>query len=309
MHFKLFPLIIVLASSIIFSACSLPFLPKNAGIQVTTSPQAEVILNDQSYSDAPLIRSDLKAGEYTIKIIPKDPDFLPWEGKLTLNPGIITVIDRVLSADPNQDHGHSLSFEQITAKDLSELDVTTIQPNTAVSIDGNPAGFTPLVGNAIDPGPHVFTLTAPGFQDKIIKASVVGGYKLIITADLAVQQINLGTNPSVNEASQSATLGDQTTASSSSQLQTNPFGSQSSSSATLAKPYVTIKETSLVYQGKSYLRVRSEPKVINSPSNEVGKAFSGQSYPYKTFQTDWFQIEYEAGKTGWISNSYATLVQ
>jgi len=304
MNSKLFSIFIVLTSGLIFSACSLPFIPQKAGIQITSSPQAEVFLNDQSYSDTPVIKNNLKSGEYIIKIIPKDPEFLPWEGQLTLNPGIITVVDRVLSPDPNQAHGHSLSFNRINNKDISELDVTTLQNNTAVSIDGNPAGFTPLMGYAIDPGPHVFTLTSPGFQDKVIKASVVAGYKLIITAQLSVQEIDLSINPVEQQASESAALlDDQPQATPSAQVNITPLPPQSSPSA-IAKPYVKINQTP-----GGWLRVRSEPKIVNDPSNEIAKVNTNDLLPYLDSQAGWFQIEYQNGKSGWISSSYATLIK
>lgn len=294
---RLITIFAVLISSLFFSACSLPFIPQKAGVQITSSPQAEVFLNNKSYSGTPLIKNDLKPGEYTIKIIPKDQEFLPWEGQLSLKSGIITVVDRILSTDPNQSNGHSLSFESIKNKDISEFDIITLQNNTAISVDGNPAGFTPLTGVAINPGPHIFTLTAPGYQDKIIKASVIAGYKLIIAADLAIQEIDLtaGTNQSLPENENQATISAQT------EIDTTP--SQASPSA-IAKPYVKINQTP-----QGWLRVRSEPKIVNDPSNEVAKVNTGDLLPYLGTQTSWFQIEYQKGKKGWISSSYATLVE
>jgi hypothetical protein len=289
--------LVILSSSLFFSACSFPFIPQKAGVQITSSPQAEVFLNDKSYSDTPLIKNDLKAGEYTIKIIPKDPEFLPWEGQLSLKSGIITVVDRILSTDPNQSNGHSLSFESIKNKDVSELDVITLQNNTAVSVDGNPVGFTPLSGSAIDPGPHIFTLTSPGYQDKIIKASVISGFKLIIAADLAVQEVSLSVDSDQN------LLGDENQATTSAQTDIERSSPQASSSA-ISKPYIKINQTP-----QGWLRVRSEPEIVNDPSNEIARVNTGDLLPYLDTKTSWFQIEYQKGKKGWVSSSYATLVE
>ena len=66
---------------------------------------------------------------------------------------------------------------------------------------------------------------------------------------------------------------------------------------------VEILETST-----GFLRVRREPSTLGE---EIGRVEPGEKYPL--IQTDektgWFEIEYEEGKEGWISNQYARKIE
>jgi len=50
------------------------------------------------------------------------------------------------------------------------------------------------------------------------------------------------------------------------------------------------------------VRVRKEP---STASDEVAKVNDGEQYPLLDSQSGWYQIEYAAGQTGWISGQYA----
>jgi len=290
---------LLIVSSTILSACTVPFFGNKAGIQITSNPQGMVTINSQSSGQTPVYQENLKAGTYSIKISPLDTTLQPWEGKITLTAGTLTVVDRQLAVTPDQAHGYTLYFEKLESKDRVEVNITSLPNTVSVLIDGNPAGFTPFSSNSIDSGGHTFTLTAPGFQDKVIKASVEPGFRLNINVQLATQKIEELPTPTPT-ATPSATP---TPAKAGSKTDITPLPSQSTSSA-VPKPYVEILDTPT-----GWLRVRSEPKVVNSPSNEVAKVNPGDKFPYLDTQSGWYQIEYQPSKKGWISASYAKLFE
>jgi hypothetical protein len=53
-----------------------------------------------------------------------------------------------------------------------------------------------------------------------------------------------------------------------------------------------------------FLRVSSEP---NTASTEVARVTSGKSFKVLDEKEGWYQIEYETGKTGWVSGRFVTV--
>ena len=183
-------IIVFLSLSLLLSACQLkiPFInQKKAGLQVTSTPQATVMFDGTSLGTTPLVKEDLEPGQYTLKLTPQDPQLSSWQTTVTLSPGILTVVDRKLSKDPNQNHGYILSFEEISSQKDTELAISTLPDSTNVSVDGAPKGFTPISLETIQTGEHVIALTSPGFKDKTIRARTLPGYRLTISAQLSQQ--------------------------------------------------------------------------------------------------------------------------
>lgn len=285
--------------SIVLSACSLPGLGnQHAGIQITTTPQANVYLDNDPLGPQPIIRDNIKPGNHTIRIASSDSTILPYETQVTLNPGVVTIIDRQLSTDPTQVSGYTLTFEKLSDKNATEVNVITTQENVSVSIDGNPAGFTPVNTNSIAAGTHVFLLSSPGYQDKTVKANVQAGHRLVINAQLASQQTV--PVPSISPEPIATPSGSITPTLKPSDL--SPTPKSSTSSAAVAKPYVEILSTPT-----GWLRVRAEG---DPNATEVAKVYPGDKLPYLDSNTaGWYEIEYQTGKNGWISSQYAKLVK
>ncbi len=63
---------------------------------------------------------------------------------------------------------------------------------------------------------------------------------------------------------------------------------------------IKIKETPT-----GWLRVREKP---SRGSPEIAKVTPGKKYPYRGEENGWFKIEYQPGKTGWVSGQYAVKV-
>lgn len=204
-------LFVVLGFSVILSACQfqLPFIkPKKAGLQITSTPQATVMLGGTSLGNTPLVNENLDPGQYTLKITPNDPTLPPWQTTITLNPKILTAVDRKLSSDPNQNHGYILSFEKLSSRQDTQLAVSTLPDTVNVTVDGSPKGFAPTSIETIQPGQHMIALTSPGFEDKTITARTIEGYRLTVSAQLAqATQLNdpvLGTQSAQPNSTPSA---------------------------------------------------------------------------------------------------------
>lgn len=285
-------LIVLLTSSFLLAGCSLPFGGKKAGIQVTANPQASVFMDNRSLGQTPVYQNGQKPGTYNIKISAADTTLVPWEGKITLNPGVLTVVDRQLASDPAKAHGFTLSFETLTNKTAAEVNLISFPDTVSVTVDGAPVGLTPFKSDSIAAGAHSFTLTSPGYQDLVVKASVLAGQRLVINAQLGTQDIVPTLTPTL-PATPSATLAPST-------VEITPLPKQATNSAVL-KPYVEVLAT----PDNNHLKVRSENSIGN---NIIAIINTGDRFPYISTSGSWYQIEYQKGLKGYISATYAKLV-
>lgn len=284
-------LIVLLTLSFLLAGCSLPFGGKKAGIQVTANPQASVFMENKSLGQTPVYQNGQKPGTYNVKITASDTTLVPWEGKVTMNPGVLTVIDRQLASDPARAHGYILTFEPLTTKTATEVNIVSFPDIVSVTIDGAPVGLTPMKSDSVSAGAHTFTLTSPGYQDLVVKASALIGQRLVISAQLGVQDIVPTPTPSPL-ATPSATL-------TPSSVEITPLPKQATNSAVL-KPYVEI----LVTPDNNHLKVRSENVIGN---NIIAIVNTGDKFPYVSTGGAWYQIEYQKGLKGWVSATYAKL--
>ncbi len=292
-------LIVLLTSSFFFAGCSLPFTGRKAGLQVTANPQATVFLDNKSLGQTPVVQGDQKPGTYNVKISASDTTIVPWEGKVTLTSGNETFIDRQLAADPSKAHGYTLSFEKLTSKTATEVNLISFPDTVSVSIDGAPAGFTPIKSDSIASGPHSFTLTSPGYQDLVIKAQVVAGQRLIISAQLGASDVTVTPTP---EATPSVTPTVTPTPKNKPQVDITPMPKQASDSSVL-KPFVQILAT----PDSNHLKVRSD--AVISPNNILAIVNTGDKFHYLQTSGAWYQIQYLPSKKGWVSTTYAKLSQ
>lgn len=288
---KLTRLILILSTSVLLGGCSL-FGGKKAGLQVTANPQANIFLDNKSLGQTPVYQEGIKPGTYTLKIAASDQTLSAWEGKITLNTGALTVIDRQLAADPAKSFGYTLTFEALTNKTATEVNLVSFPDTVSVMVDGAPVGFTPFKSDSIAAGGHTFTLTSPGYQDQVIKASIRAGNRLVINVQLGAQTIVPTPTPTLT-ATPSATPTITT-------VEITPLPKQASGAAVL-KPYVEILSTPT-----GFLRVRDS---ASTGGIEVAKVNPGDKFPYLATEGSWYQIEYLTGKKGYVSTTYAKLSQ
>lgn len=293
---KLTRLILILSTSVLLGGCSL-FGGKKAGIQVTANPQANIFLDNKSLGQTPVYQEGLKPGTYTLKIAASDQTLSAWEGKITLNAGALTVIDRQLAADPAKSFGYTLTFEALANKTATEVNLVSFPDTVSVMVDGAPVGFTPFKSDSIAAGGHTFTLTSPGYQDQVIKASIRAGNRLVINVQLGAQTIVPTFTPTPTPTLTATPSATPTV----SAVEITPLPKQASSAAVL-KPYVEILPT----PDNNHLKVRSGGVIGN---NIIAIVNTGDKFPYLATSGAWYQIEYLTGKKGYISSQYAKLNQ
>jgi hypothetical protein len=295
------------AATLFLGACTNPLanlnLAKKSGLQVTSIPQATVFLDGNALGTTPVREEDLAPGVHTIRLVPQDPTLLPYEAEIKLTPGVLTAIDRTLAASPEDAHGFTLSFEPLGNKREVIVDITTIPESATISVNNTPQGFTPKSLDTVTAGDHVILLSSPGFIDKTVRAKAVDGHRLTISVQLA--RAPVPSLPISQEATGSATpsaeLSPEVSPTPTTRaLSPTPTPTVAGSQTATEKPYVKIEET-----GTGWLRVRTSPP----GGEEVARVNVGETFPYLDSSQGWYQIEYAAGKEGWVSSQYATLVE
>jgi len=240
---------------------------KTGGLQVTSEPKATIFLEGKHLGQTPFSNKELKAGEFTLRLIPESEMLTPWEQKIKLSPGILTVVNREFAESEEFSSGEILTLESLANKNLVSLAVISNPDGALVKVDGVTRGLTPISLEDVTEGDHLISLSLPGFLQKEVRAKTALGRKLIVNVKLAKEKAE----------AQEAT---------------------SSAKEEFKKPYVKIKVTPT-----GWLRVRFEP---NTAATEAAKVKPGEKYKFlEATETGWYKIEYEEGKEGWISGQYA----
>jgi len=269
----------------------------SGAISISSTPKATVFIDGAEVGTTPYLNDKFQVGEHTVKLIPEDTNdsLVPWEGKVILNPNVLTVINRNLGSTIHDSSGEVIWLEKINSKDKSSITVISFPDQAVVRIDGDPKGFSPITIDGINPGDYQVVVASPGYEEKTISANTVAGFKLIINIQLAkkVEGIEEAT-PSGEKLETTPTPTAKITPTSKPSPQptiTNP-----------PKPYIKIKETPT-----GWLRVRTEP---STSATEAAKVKPGEMFPYLNEEKNgWYKIEYEEDKEGWVSGAYAELIE
>lgn len=281
--------IFLLSLPFLLTGCSILPGRKKSALSILTTPQATVFLDGEHLGSTPYYNEKIKSGQYVLKIVPESTGqaLNPWEGRVTLSPGILTVVKRELSLTVDSSSGEIISFEPLADKNSITISVVTTPDGAVVNLDGEPRGFAPLSIDSVSEGDHVLVITSPGFQQKTIKAKTIKGNKLIVSVQLAREEITPVEEKTEEEATPSATP--KTTPSPNSKSTPTPSGP-------------SVKITSEV----GWARVRVE---ASTGSKELGKVDLGDEFPLLETVTvdgfDWYKIEFEAGNEGWIREDLA----
>ncbi|HTK03941.1 MAG TPA: PEGA domain-containing protein [Alphaproteobacteria bacterium] len=254
--------------------------PKPGGISVITTPVSNVYVNNVLSGKTPF-KGSYEAGILNLKLVPEtsDQNLIPFETKLTLSPGIETVVRREFGKTEDESSGDVISFEKETGKNTSLVIIST-PDNAQVSLDGVPRGFTPYKTSTISPAKHKITIAASGYTSREMTVETRQGFRLTVFAKLS-------------KTSETENVGQ---------------GSEATPSAQ-TKSYVEILTTPT-----GFLRVRTEP---GSGGEEIAEVKPGSKYPYLDTDTatGWFKIQYQDpqaglpnGIVGWISNEFARKV-
>ncbi|MBI4067751.1 PEGA domain-containing protein [Candidatus Gottesmanbacteria bacterium] len=239
------------------------------GLRVVSTPTASVFLAEKLLGRTPY-EDKLKSGEYIVKLIPEgnNNSATTWQGKVTLNPGVLTFVNRELGSTDLNSAGEILTLEKISEKD-AQIAALTSPDGAIISLDGQEKGAAPLILRNVSVGDHDISVSSSGFNTRTIKVRTTEGYKLTANFQLAVAG-GVSATPSAAPSSPDE----------------------------IDKPYVTIKETPV-----GFLRVRTAPSI---QATEAAQIKPGEKYPLLDEESGWYKIRYQEDKEGWISGTYAT---
>lgn len=161
---KLGFVLILLTSSVLFSACSNPLDRRNVGgLQVITQDVPSSLFLDGQYLDkTPYINKTIKPGTYTLKIEPDNTNLVAHEAVITVRKGLLTVVTWKPGARAETSGGVVYEMEPI-AGGKTELSFTTIPDNAIIRIDEGEQKFSPLVVADLEPGHHQLEVSLPSY--------------------------------------------------------------------------------------------------------------------------------------------------
>ena len=273
---KIFLFIAPLLIAIIIFFGILFFLDRQSGkgaLQVTSVPQSKVYLENKLIGTTPFCACDLaqmlSVGDYTIKLVPIEGSFRPFEEKISINKSTLTVVDRTF-ADNGESDGSIISLSPLNNKKDIEVLVVSLPDKANVFLDNNPVGVTPLLLKQVSESDHDLRLTFDGYKDKSLKIKTASGFKLNSLIFLGI----------------------------SSDLSNEPIASLSAALI----PTVTISKVLILNTPTGFLRVRESNSISSS---EISQVKPGEEYELVSEKEGWFEIKLISGRKGWISSSYA----
>lgn len=278
---------LVIATAIFFLFQFFIFGPSDKGaLQVTATPDSEVYLNGRDIGQTPLCKCPnanatgkdstkdlLQAGDYTIKLVPKDKSLPEYVDTITIRKSLLTVVDRKF-AEGAKSEGSVISLLPLADTKKSEILVTTFPDKTDIFLDDLKDGTSPLLIKDVTPEKHELRVRKTGYKEKVIPLLSTNGYRLLATIYLGVDDNAPTPTPA---ASTSASL-----------TPTPPPGT----------PLVTILQTPT-----GFLRVREDATL---DSAEIGRVNPGDKLPLVDEVTGWYKIHLPTGQEGWISSQYAS---
>lgn len=259
--------------TIIAFAITVFLYTKNLGkgaLQVTSEPNSKVYLDGKLLGQTPLCKCDAQnmvdEGSHTIKLVPIEGSFPPFEQKIPISSKVLTVVDRNFQ-DNSSSSGSIISLSKLSDKNSLSLTVISFPDKATVSLDGNQVGQSPIALKDITESDHDLKLSKSGYKDKTVRIRTVKGYDLQTIIFLAA---------SPQQASQSA-----------------------SQSASIA-PSVT--QVLILQTPTGFLRVRDNPSLSG---NQITTVNPGEKYDLLQETSGWFEIKLKDGSSGWVSSQYA----
>ncbi len=156
--------------------------PKEAGILIETDPVSLVYINGQEVGQTPL-EYKTRPGEATVKLAPLSDNFASFETKITLVPGVLTIIRRELKETEEDSAGEIVSFEKIGGK-KAEIAVVSIPNSAEVFLDGHSRGFAPIKSSTVA-GRHEIKVFATNYQQRVFEIKTLVGYKVTAVVKLS----------------------------------------------------------------------------------------------------------------------------
>ena len=157
------------------------FKPQDAGLTVDSDPQSKVFVDGVEKGATPFELST-SPKEVSLKLVPEDNTLDDYETKVSLVPGVRTIVKRSFRKTDDLTSGAIVSFERAGSSE-SLLAVVSYPDNAQIKIDGRIYGYTPL-RVVVLPGDHDLVVSQSGYMDKSLKIKVYKGYKLTASVKL-----------------------------------------------------------------------------------------------------------------------------
>ena len=288
---------------------NLMLLPqKQAGLIVAfdAGQTGSVFLNGERLNESTVLTdanfTNLRPGEYSVRLVPDDPQLYTYEKSIRLLSGSSVTITWSFGPTFDTSSGEITMLEKLSNSQQSDLTVIATPENAIVRLDGQSKGFTPINLAGLTPGAKTLTVTAPGYIERTTSPALQQGYRTIVESKLASQQVDLDPTTLTPDSisTDSGQLVDETSPTASPTPTPAPGDPITVGQQLTTPPYVTVLET-----GTGWLRVRAE---ANASSAELVKVTVGSRMKYLEETTNgWHKIEVQAGQLGWVSGQYATI--
>lgn len=241
--------------------------PKKAGILVETTPSATVFVNGIQVGKTPYTGT-FDPGEIDLKLVPdaSNKPLMVFETRLLLSSGIQTVVKREFGETIDLSAGEIISFEK-TGEGKPSIAVVTDPDSAQISIDGKAYGFAPYKTTQITASTHQVTASLDGYLERAVNARTINCYKLTLIVKLIKDSNKVMPTPSPTAT---------------------------------PKPEVKIE---ILPTPNGFLRVRESS---STSSQEVSRVNPKDIFILieESADSNWYKIEYETGKTGWVSSQY-----
>lgn len=148
------------------------------GLKIMAFPEAAVYLNGLEVGKTPFSEENLNVGEYSVQLISPESS---WQGKITLNKGALSVINRSLASTEATSSGDSLVLDQGQG-----VIITSSPTGSSIEIDGKLMGVTPLSVSDLSPGAHSFNISHNNYSARKVEVVLPANLSLHIDVDLAL---------------------------------------------------------------------------------------------------------------------------
>jgi uncharacterized protein YgiM (DUF1202 family) len=279
------------------------FKNADAGLRIESIPQGEVFLNGQSVGKTPFESEKLTPGEKTIKIVPDSSfgNFTNWETKIKLTSGAMSLIKREFAETDNKTSGEIVTFEKTTDKKSTSLLIISIPDSVVVKVNGESRGFTPVSLDKLSEGEYEITLSAPGFNERIVNLKLFYGFKSTLNVKLsAIDEGTITPTPTPAPITTGTVIPTPSSKTPTPSAKITPIVTKGPTPTIPEKPYILINETPT-----GWLRVRSDAAATAS---EIGKVYPGETYALLDEKSGWIKINYKTDTIGWVSGQYVKKV-
>lgn len=253
-------------------------------VKVVSSPVTSVFIDNVAVGKTPY-EEKYKIGEYILKLIPEGSatDTASWQGKIKVFKNALTYVNRELGTSDVTSAGEIFTTRKMEkppkSGDLGEIYVETEPQGAIVYLDNDEKGVAPLILQDVVKGDHELSVFMPKFLRRTQKINVDPGYTVNAIFKLAIDQ-------SVEQKEEAKK-----------EEEKEEEKEEATPSAKTEKVTILIKDTPT-----GFLRVREDASIT---ATEEAQVKPGEKYELLEEKNNWYKIEYEEGKEGWVYSQYA----